>query len=149
LAFGMGWISHYFLDSLPHWERLYKPQEDIDWNTQEPTRSWPRHIFVQAIIDVLLSTLFIAYLVWRVPHGDHFWQNPVFWGAFGGVFPDLLDNVPFWNGLIGRWPFFKQERFVHQYLHVSEAAQEHLPKYLGLLTQVAVFLFAMWLLLSS
>lgn len=148
IAFGLGWGSHYLLDSLPHWERLFGSRGS-DFSTETPTREWPRSYLVQAVIDVLIAALVVGYLVWRVPHGDHFWQNPVFWGALGAFFPDLIDSVPFWNRQLGRLPFFRQERFLHQYFHISDQSQQHLPKITGLLTQLVVFLLAMWLLLSS
>ncbi len=148
IAFGLGWASHYLLDSLPHWERLFGSRGP-DFSTETPVKEWPRLYLIQAVIDVVLSALVIGYLIWRVPHGDNFLQNPVFWGAAGALFPDLLDNVPFWNRRLTNLPFFKQQRFLHQYFHISETSQLHLPKFAGLATQLIVFVFSMWLLLSS
>lgn len=148
IAFGLGWASHYLLDSLPHWERLVGAHGP-DFDTKTPVREWPKSYLIQAVLDVVIAALLIGYLIWRVPHGDQFWQNPVFWGAIGAVFPDLLDNIPFWNRRLSNLPFFKQQRFLHYYFHITEASQQHLPKYTGLVTQVVVFIFSMWLLLSS
>ncbi len=147
LAFGLGVASHYFLDSLPHWERLvgYKGS---DFDPARPASEWPRGYLIHATIDVILAALLLVYLMWRVPHGQ-FYQNPVFWGALGAVLPDLLDNVPFWSGKIANWPIFKQERYIHRYFHITDESQQHMPKYLGLVTQIAVFLFGAWIILMS
>lgn len=152
LAFGLGIVSHLFLDSLPHWERLAGPKlaplEGDNFSTETPVGQWPRTYLVAAIVDVLIAGLLLVYLMWRVPHG-HFYQNPVFWGALGGILPDLLDNVPFWNRAIGSWPVVKQLRYLHNYFHISNESQHHVPKYVGLITQLVIFLFSAWVILSS
>lgn len=147
IAFGIGWASHYFLDSMPHWERLFGPKND-DFETDIPARQWPRGVFWSAVIDVVTAGLLLWYLIWRVPHGFNFWENPIFWGGLGAIFPDIIDNVPFWNKFIGKWPFFKQQRFVHHYMHISHEAQRQVPQYLGVVTQLIVFVFSLWILLS-
>lgn len=152
LAFGLGVVSHYFLDSLPHWERLVGPKlapaGEEGFSTETPFKQWPRSYVLGAIGDVVIGLLLILYMVWRLPHGQ-FYQNPVFWGAFGGVLPDMLDNVPFWNRAIGNVPGLKQLRFLHNYFHISNDSQHHVPKYVGLLTQIVVFLFSAWVILSN
>lgn len=148
IALGLGVLSHYFLDSIPHWERLVGPKGS-EFQTETPLKEWPRSYLIQTVIDVVLAVLLLVYLLWRVPHGDAFWQSPVFWGAIGGLLPDVIDNTPFWNRTIAQWPVFKQQRFFHRYMHISEASQEHMPRYAGLLTQLAVFVLSAWLLLSS
>lgn len=148
VAFGIGWASHYFLDSIPHWERMFGPKGS-EFSTETPAREWPKPYLVHAFVDLGLALLILAYLIWRVPHGEIFYQNPVFWGALGGLAPDLIDNVPFWNKILGRLPVIKQLRFVHRYMHISEAAQSHIPKYMGLITQLGVFVFSLWILLSA
>lgn len=152
LAFGLGIVSHLFLDSLPHWERLVGPKLAAPggegFNTETPIKQWPRIYIVSAVADVVIAALLMVYINWRLPHG-HFYQNPVFWGGLGAVLPDLLDNVPFWNRAIANWPLVKQLRYLHSYFHISNESQHHMPKYLGLITQLVVFFFSAWVILSN
>jgi hypothetical protein len=145
IAFVLGWISHYVLDALPHWEKLYG-EKFPSFETQASVKKWPRASVISASIDVLLTVLFLAYFVWRDPNGP-FYVNPVFWGGLGAILPDLLTNTPFFSGIWGKWPFFKQERFIHKYFHISRDSQIHMPKYLGLITQLVIFVAAFWIIL--
>src|SRR5579872_5534879 len=77
IAFVLGWGSHYVLDSIPHWEKITGekfPQMD----TETPVRDWPKSSIISAVSDVIIALLLIIYLVWRDPHGAHFYNNPVF-----------------------------------------------------------------------
>ncbi len=149
LAFTVGWASHYVLDSIPHWERLYKPFDKIDWETHDPTGKWPRHIFIQAALDVIVAFVILFFLS-RLAAGDGvWWQSTVFWGGLGGPLPDLLGNVPFWNRFLGRLPGFKQEYAFHAKMHISQQKHDAAPKWAGLLTQVIVVTVALWVLLSN
>lgn len=136
VAFGLGWLSHYALDSVPHWERLYRPHEEINFETDHSINTWPRHIFVQAVLDVLAAA-FIVYLIISVKNAGTFaWNSPILWGAIGAFLPDFLDNVPLWNRTLSRWPIFGSEARLHQSVHITEAEQQRFPRYYGLLTQV-------------
>ena len=154
IAFGMGLISHYFLDSLPHWERLFGPkfspeeESEQSFSTETPVKQWPKFFVISAAIDLILALALIYYFNWRLPNGGHFYLNPVFWGCFGAILPDLLDNIPFWNRKISNWPIIKQQRYLHRYFHISGQSQNHMPKYLGLITQLVVFFLAAWFVLA-
>lgn len=138
IAFGVGWASHYVLDHVPHWERLYKPFQDIDWETHTPATSWPRHIFVQAALDVAVAAL-VLYALWTNTSEASWWRtDQIFWGGIGGAIPDVLGNVPFWNRFLTKLPGFKQEYAFHSAVHITPKAQKAVPRWTGLVTQIVV-----------
>lgn len=145
VAFGLGWASHYVLDTIPHWERVYKPHEHINFGTDQPARDWPRHIFIQAALDVLIAAGLI-YWIYQNRGGT---STAILWGALGGALPDLLDNVPFWNKLLRRLPFFSQEQKFHDSIHISDEAQNAVPKYLGIVTQLAVVAISIFIIFAA
>lgn len=144
-AFAVGWGSHYVLDAVPHWERLFGGKGS-GFSTQTPIGQWPRSFLYQAVGDAVLALGLMALLLsWR---GElmTFWQSPVFWGAFGGFFPDLLDNTPVVNNILGKIGIVQKERKFHQDNHISVENQEKMPKYTGLVTQLIVVAIGLWLL---
>lgn len=145
VAFAAGWASHYVMDFVPHWERLYKPFENIDFETATPAKDWPRHIFVQAVIDVLVAAA-ILYAIWTY-QGPFWWHaDQIFLGGLGAVIPDLFGNVPFWNKKLRRFSIFQREYAFHSSIHVTDAVQRSVPKWLGLLTQVVAVTISLWVL---
>jgi len=147
IAFAVGWASHYVLDSVPHWERLYKSSQNINWETHRPAQEWPRHIFVQAAIDVLVAGVFLYAVATNTSEAAWWDTNRIFWGGLGAAVPDLLGNVPFWNRFLSKLPGFKQEYAFHSTIHISPEAQAKLPKWLGLLTQVLTVTLGLWVLM--
>lgn len=147
VAFVVGWASHYVLDSVPHWERLYKPFQEIDWETHDPASKWPRHIFVQAALDVVVAFTLLYFLAQTAAVGGVWYASPIFWGGVGASFPDLIGNVPFWNRALRKFTIFKREYDFHVYMHIKDETQKKLPRALGLVTQlVAVTIGLAWLL---
>ena len=142
IAFVLGVASHYMLDSLPHWEKL-SGEKFPTLDTETPVEKWPKENLKSAIADVIVTAMFLWYALWRHSSVLHFYSSPIFWGAFGAVLPDLLTNTPFWNKIIVKWPVFKEERYVHEYFHITHESQRHMPKYLGLITQILVFLVSL------
>jgi hypothetical protein len=58
----------------------------------------------------------------------------------------LLDNTPVINNILGKLGIVQKERKFHQDNHISEAAQASVPRYTGLITQLAVVGIGLWLL---
>ena len=141
LAFGLGWLSHYALDTVPHWERLYKPHDEGNFATDRPAKEWPRHMLVQAVLDVIIAGVIVSYIV--VSSGGFSWNSPVLWGAIGSFLPDFLGNVPFWNRTLQRLPFFKQEYALHSSVHITPDSQKRYPRYYGLLTQIVAVVLSL------
>jgi hypothetical protein len=144
-AFAVGWGSHYVLDALPHWERLFG-QRGSGFSTQTPINQWPKSFLYQAISDGIIAVVLMALvLLWR-GELSAFWQSPVFWGALGGFFPDLIDNTPIINRLTGKLEFVQIERKFHHDNHISVESQEKMPGYTGLVSQLIIVGAGLWLL---
>src|SRR5665213_1991468 len=69
LGFGLGFASHYVLDAMPHWERLY----GAHYNDELPKSysSWPKHITGQAIGDALLGCLMFTVILFVAVPGPN------------------------------------------------------------------------------
>jgi len=147
IAFGGGWLTHYPLDALPHWERIFGYQPGDEFNPKTDLRSWPKTIYIQAIIDVVIALAALIMIIYFLGYESPFWESSVFWGGIGGIFPDLVDNVPYWNRFTSQWPIFKSLNTLHQSTHISTTDQRNSPKYMGLLTQVIAIIIALWILL--
>jgi hypothetical protein len=144
VAFSAGWASHYVLDSIPHWERLYD-KDAIDFETDLRPELWPRSVYYQAIADVLIA---VAIVFWLVRfHGQPYLTSPILWGAIGGFWPDFLDNMPYWNRFTEHWPIFKQIKQFHSWIHVTTAEQKRAGRYTGLISQIIIIGLGLWVLL--
>ncbi|MEX0594612.1 MAG: hypothetical protein WD157_00740 [Patescibacteria group bacterium] len=146
LAFAVGWGSHYVLDATPHWERLFGPNRS-GFSTQMPVSEWPKSFLYQALGDALLALGITTLLLYNSGTLALFWTSPIFWGAVGGFFPDLLDNTPVINNYLGKYRFVQRERKFHHDNHVSDEVQQKVPKYFGLITQLVVCGVGLWILL--
>lgn len=81
LAFLVGVVIHFLLDAVPHYDTT---------DNGEITKKQ----LVLLITDGAIGILLIIFLL----KADLGLKSPFFWGVFGGIFPDILDNVPFWQG---------------------------------------------------
>lgn len=90
LGLVLGVISHHLGDRIIHFDYgsfyigtgLKRPPND-----KLATRDW-----VFAVTDVTVGTI-VAALLWRVNQ----YSPAFFFGALGGILPDLMHNVPFWR----------------------------------------------------
>lgn len=148
LAFGIGWMSHYALDSIPHWERVIDSGEGKvkGFATDLPPSKWPRIYFWQAVADVILALTIVLAVIYGLGGERPFWESTWFWGALGGFFPDAVDNNPYVNRYVedkSPWRWFN--RF-HKTIHISPESQKNSPRYLGLWTQLVVIGLSLWIL---
>jgi len=115
LAFILGSILHFLFDAIPHYDKT----DDGKW-------SWKQILLV--IIDFSAT---ILILFWLRPKLSIY--NPFWWGAFGGFWPDLIDNVPFWGPAIIKTKWGKRYHKFHEGLHKKQ------PHFLvGLGIQIAI-----------
>lgn len=145
LGFALGFASHYVLDAVPHWERLYGPH----YNDELPSdhRQWPQHITRQGVADALVGcAVFFAVLAFVVPGPG---KTIVFLGGLGAVLPDLMDSVPWWSGHTKRWPIWRYFTRFHDWAHLDYDLQRRLPSCLGLVSQIAVIIAALLVLLRG
>ena len=115
LAFFLGVILHYVLDSIPHYDTTDKGKFTV------------RQILFIAT-DAVLGFVAMVYLYMNSELGSGFYC-----GALGGIFPDLLDNVPFWRNGIHKIKIIKNFYRFHQKVHFLVAR----PFY-GILVQIIV-----------
>ncbi|MEK7548663.1 MAG: hypothetical protein AAB499_02080 [Patescibacteria group bacterium] len=148
LAFGLGWLSHFVLDTIPHWERLIEAPEGRvkGFATEQTPNMWPRLYFWQAVIDVLLAATIILGLIYFWENALRFWRSTWFWGALGGFFPDVVDNNPYITPHLQHRRGWRWLRHFHQSIHISLRAQKKMPRFVGLLTQVVAVGFSLWIL---
>lgn len=145
LAFGIAWGSHYVLDSVPHWERFFGSRQH-GFSTATRLKEWPKFILYQAVGDVVIAVGLIGWALAARGELGHFWTSAVFWGAIGGFFPDLLDNTPIINSFLTNRFGFRNERKFHQTIHISAEAQQRLPHWLGVASQLLVIVGGAWIL---
>ncbi len=144
LGFGLGFVSHYILDAVPHWERLYGPH----YNDELPAAysDWPAHITYQGLADALVGcAAFFMILIFAVPGPG---RPVVFLGGAGAVFPDLMDSVPWWAETTKRLPVWRYLTRFHDWAHLDYDLQRRWPAFLGLVSQVAVIAAALFILLA-
>lgn len=77
LAFLAGFVLHFILDMIPHeYKHDSKKMSALDWSL--------------IIIDIIITVF-----VWRKYFSFGLdLRSSFFWGALGGILPDLMDNVP-------------------------------------------------------
>lgn len=140
IAFTVGWASHYVLDAIPHWERVYRPFQRFNWESTDPLKDWPRHVFYQIGVDILIVLAIFGYLVLLFPNN----LAPLF-GALGALVPDLLGNVPILRERLRKASLFRIEYNFHTMIHVSKENQARFRSF-GLVTQAVVVAAAIWVL---
>lgn len=115
LAFVMGTILHFVFDAIPHYDKT----DDGKW-------SWRQILLV--VLD-FSATLYILFLI----RPTLSFASPFWWGAFGGFWPDLIDNVPFWGPFVIKTKLGKKYHKFHEGLHKVQ------PSFLaGMIIQIAI-----------
>lgn len=130
-ALAVGIVSHFVADAIPHFDvPPSAPRNDKDELVMT------KAIWTQVWVDGLIGLVVIGAL-WASKF-DYPTLSPFVLGAFGGFFPDLIDNVPFWNKA------FRKTRIGHVFHKFHESTHElwedrfPMRKYawLGILTQL-------------
>jgi len=128
LAFILGVISHLLLDCIPHNDG----PDDVLNKSENNSTSVGQYITIA--IDVVLVFLALVYISDKSQISSGF-----FWGAIGGIFPDIVDNFPLWKRQIRKLPVFKQFHSFHYTIQKIKT-----PMWIGLFTQYligAIFLY--------
>lgn len=116
VAFVLGFLSHFVLDAIPHWqyELISKTQSS---NPLEEDMALDRRFvrdFALLSFDCLSGILF-SLLIFQGASG---FSNPsltIFFGSLGGVLPDAL-QFAFWK--IRREPLTTFQKF-HEWIHAE------------------------------
>ncbi|QQG49956.1 MAG: hypothetical protein HZB70_04135 [Candidatus Berkelbacteria bacterium] len=146
IAFAAGWASHYVLDKIPHWENIFG--KDIHgYPSGVELKDVPPIGIASGIVDVTAAAV-IVFLVVQTRGELPIWTSPVFWGALGGFFPDLIDNIPLVNKVTKYVPGVLIERGFHERNHISEEARRQVPTWWGFASQLLVIIVGLYVLLT-
>lgn len=125
LAFLVGIIVHFVLDSIPHYD------------TTDNGKITKRQLAL-SITDIIIGILLIVFLL----KADLGLKSPFLWGALGGIVPDILDNIPFWQNAFRNTHFGRTFHKFHD--NIQKIRLTPIP---GLLIQVLVIVIFSYLYL--
>lgn len=96
LALLFGFILHFILDAIPHYD------------TTDGGKFTKRQLFLLALDGIVGLTILIFLFI------NSSAKLPFVMGILGGLLPDLLDNVPFWDKQFRRTIFGKRFHQFHE-----------------------------------
>ena len=126
LAFLAGIILHFILDSIPHYD------------TTDNGKLTTRQVALVGI-DAAIFVFLVIFIIKPV----FVWSSPFWWGAFGGVLPDLFDCVPFWDKAFQRTRFGKKFHRFHN--KIQSIKLSFIP---GILIQVCLLAVSVYFLMK-
>ena len=145
LAFGAGFVSHFLLDTIPHWDYTLRSSKKDEQNPLSVDMEVGKDFFVDLVkigFDIMLgvfASAFILGFVFGVPITTAAWL-----GMFGGMLPDFLQFAYMkWR----REPLLSLQKF-HHWIHSEKKLKQY--PFSGILLQtllVAVVVLASRLLL--
>lgn len=109
VAFAAGFVSHFILDSFPHWDYdLASARRDNDGHVKDlaVNAAFARDL-LKIAFDFVIGFVSVYFFLGQVGN-----ESQLLWGAIGGVAPDFLQFVYF---KLRVWPLTKLQRF-HQYI---------------------------------
>ncbi len=138
-AFIIGWISHYFLDSITHWDY---PLKAFSSNRQDPRQnkvSFNKYLILdmaKVIVDALIGFAIVAIAYKGLLSGAFDKQQLyiVLAGAIGGTMPDF---VQFLYGLF-KVKLFRVFQNFHDYVHADSDLNNR--PVLGIALQILIIL---------
>ena len=118
LAFLVGIIIHFVLDSIPHFDTT----SDGKWTKQQ----------IGLVVGDFVMGMIIIFFYLKPPItiGSPFW-----WGALGGIFVDIFDVSPFWKDRFRQSNFGGQVHWLHDYVHKVKAEP-----FFGIVSQILVII---------
>lgn len=137
-AFWAGFLSHFFLDSFPHWDYELKSAELDETNPLKNDMIINRDFYFDLVkigFDCLLGFI-LSVLFFVIGGGFSFWT--IFFGALGGVAPDFLQFVYM---KFRREPFLSLQK-AHNIFHTSKKITNPV---LGVVISCSVLLFGLLL----
>jgi hypothetical protein len=142
LGFAVGFVSHFVLDSVPHWERLFATKNHTELAKKGYTLR-DAGVYTQVFLDGLIG-LGAIYIAVRYRGGGTFsLSSSILWAGVGSVLPDILDNIHPISHRLHRFSLFRTIERLHKKFHINYEAQRRLPKYTGLMTQVLVIILSL------
>jgi len=114
IAFIVGFISHLFLDMLPH--------SDANFSAKGHTAKSLRKMYFNKIIGLVYLDLCLSIIVAAAlfTNNLHFLTRPIIWGMVGAILPDIFQALNFFwpkNRILSRFNEF------HHFIHYSPKKQ--------------------------
>jgi len=131
-AFLLGFISHFFLDMIPHMDPGVNSHEEAKNKLNEPWAFW---LYAYVLCDFAVAISLFFWLFQRQPNFDI-----IAWGAFGGISVDLLDSSPI-TRFIKDLPVY---RYFHWFHHTAHFQVHGKYRVWGILTQLALIGGVIW-----
>lgn len=131
LALPIAFASHFVLDSIPHTDAgVFGARGEI--------KVTPGKV-IFALIDTSIGVVF----VFSLSHGN----SVMLAGAGAGLFTDIIDNVPLWNGWLRQKSWYQWFYRLHRFFNGGvEASGSVAKKVFGVVTQMIVLAGAIWFL---
>ena len=149
LGFIFGFISHFVLDALPHFDQgsfyvdkdkgpawLGAKYEDNKKKFVANKRDW-----IILFIDFGVAGIIGLYLLFALP--TNLWLLLIF-GGLGGILPDVFDGSPFWRYKFRELKFGKIFHKVHSFFHWPLSMKYF---YFGFFIQVVIVAVGLFLML--
>jgi len=132
-VFALAFISHIVLDMVPH--------SDVNLLEGGENDKYTRGDFYAVALEIVIAIVLVIYFAFRtnVP-------QPILIGAVGGFAIDVIDNMPYWQQTVRKWPFFKQLHQLHDTLHTSLKERGRI---LGVVTQFIVIIISVIILMQK
>lgn len=110
VAFIISFISHFFLDMLPH--------RDGNIKTKGETAKTLRKLYFNKIVGLVYLDICLAIVVAAAlfTNNLHFVTRPIIWGIIGSILPDVIQALNFF------WPknwFLQKFNGFHRFIHYS------------------------------
>ena len=124
VAFGIGVISHFLLDAIPHWDYFDKLKSarvnnDNYLDNDMVVGKYFLHDLSIIALDCLIGVVALAVIILFRTH--LFW--PALLGMIGGILPDLFHFLYY---KIRREPFTSIEKF-HHFIHAKDRGVASIP----------------------
>lgn len=131
LIFGI--ISHHLGDFIPH-------TDGGSLNVNVENFAKDKRIILIVSFDLLLLLLIVCFLLLKTEI-----SSQMFFGALGGMIPDLVDNMPFWSPVVRKTALGKFYHRVHEILHYTIENKEVM--WTGVLNQIILIAISLRLLI--
>ncbi len=136
MAFLIGFVSHFFVDALPHLDpgTFFWPGD----KAMKESEPWPAWIYIFAVSEFIIIWLIMILLF---KNRDNF--GIILMGGLGGIAVDVLDNNPL--RFFRTWPILKQLHYLHEKIHYD---LPHNKWYWGIPLQIIIIGGGLWYLLK-
>ena len=126
IGFIIGYISHHIFDYIPH----YDPGSLLYKEEKEKNTPWKPHTYFMVILDVALGMGTLTIIGLNSSEAAN-----LIAGGFGGVLPDLIDNVPIAKELFRKTKFGKKFHQLHEGMHNTLPINN---MFIGLMIQIVI-----------